>query len=66
MRARNRKLAWLGLAVAVFTAVGGSSICRAADAPGAERNDVAKSQPSPAEIKCACSSMECRPPMISV
>jgi hypothetical protein len=50
MRARNRKLAWMGVAVAGLAALGGRSICRADDAPRAEKNDVARSQPSPTEI----------------
>jgi hypothetical protein len=50
MLAWNRKLALSGIVVAVLAALGGHSTCRAGDAPRAEKKDVAKSQPSPAEI----------------
>jgi hypothetical protein len=50
MLAWNRKLAWLGVAVAALTGLGGLSVCRADDTAGVDKKDAAKSQPSPAEI----------------
>jgi hypothetical protein len=50
MLALNRKLAWMGTAIASLAAFGALSIARADDAPPAERKAAAKSQPSPAEI----------------
>lgn len=50
MLAWNRTQALLGVASVVLTGFGGVAACRAGDAPGTNKKDVAKSQPSPAEI----------------
>jgi hypothetical protein len=50
MLAWNRKLAWLGVAVAALTGLGRLSVCRADDTAGVDKKDAAKSQPSLAEI----------------
>src|SRR6266404_8803264 len=50
MLSRNRKLGWVGVAMACVAGLGSFSVCRADDTPTPERKEALNSQPSPTEI----------------